>query len=260
MPLLAVTRAVSAAIPRCELTHVARARIDVARARAQHQAYERALGEAGASIVRVDAAPELPDAVFVEDAAIVLDEVAIVMRPGAVSRRAEVAGVETTVAQFRPIHRIEPPATIDGGDVLLVGRTMYVGQTTRTNAPAVEQLLARLAPLGYDVRAVPVHGCLHLKSAVTSLDARRVLVNPAWVDEAILEGLERVDVDPREPAAANIVRVGETLVYPDAFPRTRERIEALGYRVATVDVSEIAKAEGGVTCCSLIFDATRPGL
>jgi dimethylargininase len=259
MPVFAVTREVSPAITRCELTHLTREPIDVDRARAQHHAYERALEDAGAAIVRAGAAPELPDAVFVEDAALVLDELAIVMRPGARSRRGEVPGVEAALAPFRPIRRIEAPATIDGGDVLAVGRTLYVGRTTRTNAAAIEQLTALVGPHGYAVRGVPVRGCLHLKSAVTSLDERRVLVNRQWIDaEVALDGVEYLDVDPHEPAAANIVRINETLVYPDAFPRTRERIASLGYQIRTVDVSEIAKAEGAVTCCSLIFHARFP--
>lgn len=253
--LIAATREVSAAIVRCELTHLARVPIHAGVARAQHRAYERALAEAGCTIVRVDAAPDLPDAVFVEDAAVVFDEFGIVTRPGAASRRAETAAVAEAVGRYRPLRFIDPPATIDGGDVLAVARDVFVGVSSRTNAAAVGQMRAILEPYGYRVRAVSVTGCLHLKSAATALADDRLLLNAEWAARGQFEPLALIDVDPREPAAANIVRAGRELVYPDAFPRTLERIERAGFSVRTVDVSELAKAEGAVTCCSLIFDA-----
>ncbi len=255
MTLIAATREVSPAISRCELTHLPREVIDVDRARAQHRAYERALEEAGCTIVRVEAAPELPDAVFVEDAAVVLSEVAIIMRPGARPRRAETPAVAELVGRYRPLRFIEAPGTIDGGDVLAAGRSVFVGLSGRTNAAAVEQMRAILQPHGYAVHPVPVTGCLHLKSAVTALADYRLLLNGEWVARELFSSFDVVDVDPREPYAANIVRVADDLVYPDAFPRTRERLERRGARVRTVDVREIAKAEGAVTCCSLIFAA-----
>jgi dimethylargininase len=253
--LLAVTRPVSEALSRCELTHIARSPIDVDLARAQHGAYERALAGAGCAIVRVDAAPELPDAVFIEDAAVVFDEVAIVTRPGAVSRRAETAAVAGVLGRYRPLRFIAPPATMDGGDVLTVARDVFVGVSSRTNVAAVGQMRALLEPFGYRVHAVSVTGCLHLKSAVTALCDDRLLLNGGWAARRQFAPFGLVDVDPLEPAAANIVRAGRELVYPDAFPRTRERIERAGFGVRCVDVSELAKAEGAVTCCSLIFDA-----
>ncbi len=192
---------------------------------------------------------------FIEDAAVVFDEVAIVTRPGAASRRAEAAAVAGAVGRYRPLRFIESPATIDGGDVLTVARDVFVGVSSRTNAAAVGQMRVILEPYGYRVHAASVTGCLHLKSAVTALADDRLLLNGAWVARGQFEPFALVDVDPLEPAAANIVRAGGELVYPDAFPRTRERIERAGFSVRTVDVSELAKAEGAVTCCSLIFDA-----
>lgn len=251
--LLAVTRAISEAFNRCELTHLARAPIDLDRARAQHRAYERALEDAGCTIVRVEAAPGLPDSVFVEDAAVVLDEVAIIMRPGAASRRAETPAVAGLLGGYRPLRFVEPPATIDGGDVLVAGRSVFVGLSGRTNEAAVDQMRAILQRHGYAVHAVPVTGCLHLKSAVTALADDRLLLNGDWVGRDRFSSFDLVEVDPSEPYAANIVCVAGDLVYPDAFPRTRERIERRGARVRTVGVSEIAKAEGAVTCCSLIL-------
>jgi dimethylargininase len=251
--LIAATREVSAAIARCELTHLGRVAIDVDLARAQHQAYERALEAAGCTIVRVEAAAGLPDAVFIEDAAVVLDEVAVITRPGAESRRAETAAVADLVRGYRPLRFIEAPGTIDGGDVLVADRTVLIGLSARTNEDAVEQMRTILQPYGYELHAVPVTGCLHLKSAVTALAEDRLLVNPDWVPHDALAPFGLVDIDPREPYAANIVRAGGALIYPAAFPRTRERLERLGLQVRTVDVDELAKAEGAVTCCSLIF-------
>ncbi len=255
--LIALTRDVSPTIVSCELTHLERAPIDVELARAQHRAYEDALAEAGCTILRVDPAPGLPDAVFVEDAAVVFDEVAIITRPGAVARRAETDAVADAVGRYRPLELIQPPATVDGGDVLVVARDVYVGVSSRTNAAAVGQLRAILGPHGYRVHPVEVTGCLHLKSAVTALADDRLLVNGEWVDRGRFSSCGVIDVDPLEPPAANIVRAGGNLVYPEAFPRTRERLERAGFRVRTVDVSELQKAEGAVTCCSLIFETVQ---
>ena len=255
--LIAVTRPVSPAIARCELTHLARTAIDVDLAREQHQAYERALEAAGCRIVRIDAAPDLADSVFVEDAAVVFDEVAIVTRPGALSRRAETPAVAAALERYRPLRFIGDPATLDGGDVLAAGRRVFVGVSGRTNQAAVRQLQSILDPYGYEVRSVAVTGCLHLKSAATALSPDRLLVNPGWVAPGSLPSLDLVEVDPGEPYAANIVRAGGALVYPAAFPRTRERLERLGLRISTVEVGELAKAEGAVTCCSVIFEGIR---
>jgi len=255
--LIALTREVSASIADCELTHLARAPIDVENARAQHRAYEETLAALGCAIIRVEAAPGLPDAVFVEDAAVVVDEVALIARPGAASRRAETAAVAEALGPYRPLRAIAAPGTLDGGDVLVVGHDVFVGVSSRTNADGIEQMRAAIEPLGYKIRPVAVTGCLHLKSAVTALSNDHLLINPDWVPRGIFASFGLVEIDPLEPAAANVVRVGGRLVYPEAFPRTRARIERAGFEVRTVDVSELAKAEGAVTCCSVIFDAVR---
>jgi dimethylargininase len=254
MPV-AITRAVSTAIARCELTHLAREPIDVARARAQHDAYEDSLRRAGCRVVRLPEAPDLPDSVFVEDAAVVLDELAVITRPGAESRRAETAAVAEALGAYRALVALRAPATLDGGDVLLAGRTLYVGRTARTNAEGAAQLGDAVAPHGYRVVEVPVEGCLHLKSAATLAAARLLLVQSEWVAAAAFDpSLELLPVDPAEPYAANVLRIGDTLVMPSAFPRTRARLEARGLRVEAVDVSELAKAEAAVTCCSLVVE------
>jgi dimethylargininase len=253
MHLTAITRAVSPAIARCELTHLPRVAIDAAKASAQHADYERALVRLGCVVHRVSAGPDMPDSVFIEDTAVVLDELAILTWPGAESRRLEVAAVADALGPHRPLARIQPPGTMDGGDVMVAGRTIFVGVSSRTNSSGIEQLRGFVAPLEYDVRPVAVRGCLHLKSAVTTINDQTLLINQAWTPAGVFTDFQLVDVDAREPAGANIVRVFNRLLYSGGFPRTRERPEEQGFDVTTVDVGEIAKAEGAVTCCSLIF-------
>jgi dimethylargininase len=251
---VAITRAVSPAFASCELTHLERVPIDVARARAQHHAYEQALVAAGGLVRQLDTSAELPDSVFVEDIAIVFPELAIVTRPGADSRRAETPAIAQALASFRSLREIQPPGTIDGGDVLVAGRRVFVGLSTRTNEAAVAQMRQILGPYGYTVCATGVTGCLHLKSAVTALDDTTLLVNRAWIDPPAFQGFTLVDVDPAEPSAANALRLDDCVIFPAAFPRTARLLEGRGLPVTRVDADELAKAEGAVTCCSLIID------
>jgi dimethylargininase len=251
--MLALTREVSPAIVHCELTHLARVPIDLGKAMEQHAAYERALEWLGCRVRRLPAGPDMPDSVFIEDVAVVLDEVAIITRPGAESRRIERPVVEAALAPLRPLAIIEAPGTIDGGDVLVSGRSIFIGLSSRTNAPAVDQVRAIVESHGYSVHTVRVTGCLHLKSAVTEAGKGLLLMNPAWAPAPAFAGFDIIDVDPTEPYAANVVRVGERLLYPTLFPRTRRRLEDRACNVTVVDVSELAKAEGAVTCCSLIL-------
>ncbi len=249
---IAFTREVSPSIVDCELTHLARTPIDVATARAQHHAYEQLLASLACDVRRVAPAPEHPDAVFIEDTAVVFDELAVIARPGAESRRAETPAVEAALGALRPVAHITAPGTLDGGDVLTVGRSVFVGRTGRTNDEGIAQLRTALAPHGYEVHGVDITGCLHLKTAVTAVDDATVLLNPEWVDPAVLARFRVVEVDPAEPMGANVLRIGEQLVYGASYPRTQARLSALGYALHTVDASELAKAEGAVTCCSLV--------
>jgi dimethylargininase len=198
---VAITRAISPELGACELTHLSRVPIDVDLARAQHRAYEAALIEAGCAVERLDTAADMPDSVFVEDIAVVFDEVAIMTRPGAESRRRETAAVAAVLGVYRPLQAIEPPGCIDGGDVLVVGRRVFIGRSSRTNEAAVAQMRRVLEPLGYRVTDTVVRGCLHLKSAVTALADDVLLVNRAWIDVPTFDGFTLVDVDPAEPAA-----------------------------------------------------------
>ena len=250
---VAVMRGVPSSIARCELTFLERAPIDLDRALAQHAAYATLLRDLGLEVVEIPADPAFPDCCFVEDVAVVLDGLAVLTRPGAVSRRGEVPAVEDALARFRPRARVEAPATLEGGDVLAVGRTLFVGSSPRSNAAGLERLRELAEPRGYRVVAVPVTGCLHLKSAVTALDDGRVLANPTWIDPAPLGGLDVVPVAPEEPGAANVLRVGDTIVAHPGFPRTLDRLAALGFDVRPLDVSEFLKAEAALTCKSLLF-------
>jgi dimethylargininase len=255
--ILALTRAVPPSIVRCELTHLARTPIDVERAAAQHDAYEEALARIGCTVVRLPDEPDQSDSVFVEDTAVVLDELAVIARPGAESRRGETGSVAAALGEYRQLACIEAPGTLDGGDVLRIGHRVYVGLSGRTNADGARQLAALLAPHGYEVAGIDVRGCLHLKSAVTAAANDAILVNPQWVDVSHFRGLRVVEVHADEPFAANALLVDETLLCAAAARRTRERLGALGFAVESVDVSELAKAEAGVTCCSLILYVRR---
>jgi dimethylargininase len=266
---LAITRSVPLSINRCELTHLEREPIDYERAVQQHVAYERCLERLGCRVERLPDAPDLPDSVFVEDAAVVVDEVAVIARPGAASRRPEVEAMTNALRPHRPLVFIEAPGTLDGGDVLVTPGKVFVGISGRTNEEGVGQLRSALAPHGYEVVAVPVIGCLHLKSAVTAVflppeggshrngDSGTLLINSDWVDRSHFGGFELVEVDPSEPAAANVLRLGERVVCAEEHPKTRQRLSARGFVTQPVPAGELAKAEGGVTCCSVILAITR---
>ena len=253
MGFIAITRAVSASISRCELTHAARTPIDVDRARQQHRAYETCLAALGCEVRQIAEDGRYPDAVFIEDTAIVLDELAIVTRPGAESRRGEVEAVAEMLRDYRTVASIDEPATLDGGDVLQLDRVLYVGRSLRTTSRGIDSLRELVAPHGYRVEAVTVEGCLHLKSAVTRVSDDALLMNRAWLPAAPFADWRIIDVDPSEPAAANALRIGDSVVFPEELTRTRRRLEAEGIDVRPVPASELAKAEGGVTCCSLIL-------
>jgi dimethylargininase len=250
---LAILRAVPPSITRCELSFLDRAPIDYERAVAQHAAYAALLRDLGLEVVELPADAAFPDCCFVEDTAVVLDEVAILAMPGATSRRGEIAAVEHALRRWRAVMRVELPATLDGGDVLRLGRTLYVGVSRRTNQAGVARLREIAEPHGYRVIPVAVTGCLHLKSAATALDEDLLLMNPAWLDPTPFAGIARVQVAPDEPGAANVLRVRETVVAHQGFARTLERLTKTGLGVRTLDISEFLKAEAALTCKSLLL-------
>ena len=257
----AYTRAVPSSIDRCELTHLDRAPIDYPNAVAQHDAYEATLRRAGCEVRRLPEAPDFPDSVFVEDTAVVFDELAVIARPGAESRRGEVDAMAAALAPHRRLAYIEGPGTLDGGDVLVTPGRVFVGISGRTNAEGTRQLAAQIAPFGFTVIPVPVGGCLHLKSAVTALrdlppgggSRLPLLINPAWIERDAFDGFDLIEVDPAEPAAANVLAVNGFVIAADEHPRTRARLEQRGFAVLPVPAGELAKAEGGVTCCSVLI-------
>jgi dimethylargininase len=253
--LLALTREVSPNIGRCQLTHLPREPIDFARARMQHRQLEKSLADLGCEILRLPAAPELPDSVFVQDACVVFDELAVIARPGAETRRPETPAVADGLKQFRKVRFIEPPGTLDGGDVLCLGKRVFVGLSSRTNRAGIEQLRAFLTPHGYTLTPVSLTGCLHLQTAATPVAEKTILVNRSWIDPSVFGDVAFIEVDATEPMGANALLVDNTVVYPAAFPRTRKRLEEHGLRVKVLDVSELAKAEGGVTCCCVLFES-----
>jgi dimethylargininase len=237
----------------CELTHLARQPIDLARAAAQHAAYEAELEGLGFTILQLEARPDLPDSVFVEDTAVVLPEVAIITRPGADARRPETLTIAEALAPIRPIERLAAPATLDGGDVLRLGNRLFVGRSTRTNDDGIRQLAGLVQPFGYTVVAVPVTGCLHLKSAVTQVASATLLVNPQWVPTSAFGDCRFIEVDPREPHGANALLAAGSVLYADSSPATAARLRARGLDVRLLAMSEMEKAEGAVTCCSLLI-------
>lgn len=254
-PLRAITRDLSPAILDCELTHLERRPIDYALATAQHDRYVALLGELGMIVTRLPAEPALPDAVFVEDTAVVLDEIAVITRPGAESRRPEITTVELALRAWRDVVPILDPGTLDGGDVLRIGQTLFVGLSSRTNAEGARQLATFVGPFGYAVKAVEVRGCLHLKSAITAVNDTLVLVNPDWCDPGAFGKVKVIEVDPTEPYGANVIRLKSGVIIGADYRRTIERLQSHGIPLHTVDLSELAKAEGALTCCSLIFTA-----
>lgn len=251
--VIAITRDVSPRLDECEITHIERTPIDLQVARTQHHEYVQALKNLGCEVIELPAESDLPDSVFVEDTAFILPELAVITRPGADSRKPETESILHTLAPFIKFVRLQEPATLDGGDVLVLGKNIYVGLSTRSNQAAIDQLNKVLGEYGYVVTGVQMHDCLHLKTAVTRLDDTTLLMNPNWVDTKHFEDFDWIEVDPSEPFAANCLPIGDFVIFPTAFPKTCAKLEAAGFHVITVDASELAKAEGAVTCCSLII-------
>jgi dimethylargininase len=251
--VIAITREVSPRFNECEITHIKRTPIDLDVARTQHQEYVNALKKLGCKVIELPSEARLPDSVFVEDTAFILPEVAVITRPGADSRKPETESIIRALSPYLKLVHVREPATVDGGDVLVLGKQIYVGLSSRSNQGAIDQLNEQLREYGYTVTGVQMHDCLHLKSAVTRVDDKTLLLNKSWVDTYHFEDFDWIEVDPAEPFAANCLSIEESIVFPTSFPRTRAKLEKKGYKIVTVEVSELAKAEGAVTCCSLII-------
>ncbi len=233
------------------VTHVRRTPVDVALARAQHAAYAGALAASGWEIQQVPAAEDCPDSVFVEDTVVVCEDLAVLARPGAPARRAEVAGVASIAGPLGlRTAQIEEPGTLDGGDVLQVGHTVYVGRGGRTNGTGIRQLRALLAPLGRTVIAVPLSNVLHLKSAVTALPDGTFLLLPQLVPAGLFPAVRPVD----EEGGCHVVPLGaDRVLIAASAPRTAELLHDIGFTPVVVDISEFEKLEGCVTCLSVLL-------
>ena len=251
--LTAITREASATIGNCALTYLPRVKIDTDLVLKQHQEYQAALASLGCELVTVPTEPGLADSVFIEDTAIVLDEIAVLCRPGIESRRPEVKGVEDVLKKYRTTASIQPPGTLDGGDLLRIGKVIYAGLSTRSNQSGIEQLRHIVADYAYFVKTIEVTNCLHLKSAVSQVATGTLLINSDWIDRSAFGGMELIEVHKKEAHAANALLVGQRVIYPSSFPRTMKKLVAHGIETMPVDMSELQKAEGAATCCSLIL-------
>jgi dimethylargininase len=220
----------------------------------QHENYVQALKNLGCDVLELPAEPNMPDSVFVEDAAFILPEVAVITQPGADSRKSETESIARALSPLKKFVHLTEPATLDGGDVLVLGKRIFIGLSTRSNLEAINQLNSLLAEYGYSATGIQLHDCLHLKTAVSRVDDSTLLINKNWLDTHHFENFHLINVHPDEPFAANCLPVADSVIYPTSFPKTHARLEGAGYKVVKVDVSELAKAEGAVTCCSLIIN------
>jgi len=251
---IALMKEVSPNISECEITNITRIPIDHDIAVEQHRNYADTIRDLGYKIYMIKA-DDLPDSVFIEDAAVVLDELAVITHPGVASRRAETQAVAEALHVYRDLKYIKPTGTLDGGDVLQIGRTLYVGKSCRSSAVGIALLREILKPHGYEVKSIPVEGCLHLKSAVSLVAENTLLLNPSWVSPGNFSDIETfITVHPSEPYGANALFLENATVYSTEFPKTRRKLIAEGFNIISIDISELAKAEGEITCCSLIFD------
>lgn len=258
MTIIAITRPVSDSLTSCEISFINRESIDLTLAKKQHHQYITTLKQVGCDVLEAPKLDEHADAVFVEDTCLITDELAIITRTGAESRRGECDSTAELIKDHRPIARIKPPGTADGGDMLLMGKTLYVGHSDRTNQSGIDQLTELLKPQNITVQPVRTWACLHLKSAVTALDEDTVLIQPAWLKDNPFKKYRCIEVAPEEPHAANVLRIAregepDAIIMPNNFPKTTKRLKDAGFDPILVDVGELQKAEGAATCCSIII-------
>lgn len=251
--MIALTRQPSFALVNCEVGHAPRQEIDLRLAFRQHEAYCRTLRQLGVEVEILPPEEAFPDSVFIEDNAVILDELAVMTSMGTPSRQGEPALLVPVLARHRRLATIVPPATIEGGDVLRMGKTLYIGVSTRTNREGVEAFRAIVEPLGYQVTPVGIQECLHLKTACNSLDDETLLVNPDWIDSDTLGAFRLLYVPAEEPFGANVLRLPGGVLVQTSSPWTRDVIESQGFAATCVDLGEFAKADAGLTCLSLLI-------
>jgi dimethylargininase len=251
--LRAFTRAVSTCIGDCELTFRDRETIDYEQAVRQHDEYCGLLRDHGIEVTKLNASDTLPDCCFVEDTAIIVDEVGIITSMGAASRRSETLLIEQELSRFREIKHIRLPAKLEGGDVVRLGKKVFVGLSSRTNAEGVEALKKILEPFGYHVIPVKVKGSLHLSTACSAINEETVLTNPRWIDQEAFKSVNVLTIPEDEPWAANTLRINGTLCVEAGVPRTIDLVSGLAKKVEVLNISEFRKAEGSLSCLSIIF-------
>lgn len=252
MPI-AVTRRTGRSLEKGQVTYIDRQPIDTSLAVKQHRQYEDLLSALGLTLVSLPAEEEMPDAPFVEDVAVVVDEVALITPMGSETRKAERESVRRVLEAFREVLIMSQESRLEGGDVLRIGGALYVGLSSRTDRKGVEELRTLLGPLGYQVQPVPVERCLHLKTGCTYIGQETILINPRWIDRSHFAGMRVIEVHPEEENAANALRVSGSVLMSASAPRTLERVHAAGFTVHPVQISELEKVEAGLTCLSLLF-------
>lgn len=252
--LVALTHSVSPAICNCELTYRDREPIDYDRAVEQHAGYCQLIRTCGAQVVELHVNGDYPDSTFIEDTAVVVDEIAVMANIGVPSRQGEVDGIAAEMARFREVTHVQSPATLDGGDVLIVGKDVFVGRSARTNDAGIASLTQILGQFGYRILPVKLKDCLHLKSACTALDHETLLINSKWFDPEPFQRFRMIHVPEHEPWAANVLEIGGTILMHSGFIKTIDLVADLGYTVMSTDISELLKAEAGMTCSSIPFE------
>jgi dimethylargininase len=249
----AITRGVSRKIAACELTYRSREEVNYEKAATQLERYCELLREWGLDLMPLAASDSYPDCCFVQDTAVVLDEVCIIASMGAPARRGEVSEIEKLITPFRTIRRIFSPATLDGGDVVQFGKRLFVGLSSRTNARGIAALGRIVEAFGYTVVPVTVKGGLHLTTGCGIVNDETVLLNPRWLDASAFKGLRQLHVSEKEPWAANTIRVDDAVCLEEGAPRTLDLVQPHVGSIDTLDISEFRKAEGSLSCLSLIF-------
>ena len=219
----------------------------------QHHAYRQALLSLGLDLIVLPAEPAFPDAYFVEDPAVITPKIAVTPRPGALSRRGGETTLEPFLEYYRPLYHIQPPGTLDGGDVLMVGEHFFIGLSERTNMEGATQLTTFLADAGHTSETVKLPGGLHLKSSVNSAGNDTLLITKSLLDHPAFSNYQKILIDDDEAYAANTLWVNDTLITPQGFPKTHARLIKLGLKIIHLDVSEVQKMNGGLTCMSLRF-------
>lgn len=251
--LSALTRKVGKSINNCELTYADRQQINVEKAQQQHMEFENALRKLGVNVLSLESDDTLPDSVFVEDTAVITKEFAVITPMGTKSRKDEPDKIAEILKQYRPLKYINKNTSLEGGDIVQAEDTFYVGISSRTNHEGFENLAEILLPQGYKIVPVQVYGCLHLTTGSTYIGNNTMIANPAWVDVSKFEGMEVIEIEPDEPWAGNAIQANGKLLFPSSSNKTSKKVSAKGFEVYTVDISELEKAEAGLTCMSLLF-------